>query len=202
MDSYGVEWRTHGCADAGDVLEPEIWDQLINEAAGFVPNSDPYVVTNTAAHRDGSFASPCHFGGHAGGAMLLAVLRSAEMLDLARSLAGMPRLIPVRCHYNFYNRGDYIGVHRDSVKSTVTFTFALTDNVPPMGWAPKLRESNNHELAQFVDDNGHLPEPGAAAELPVKFRGMTAFDGYNVPHWRNTFDDDLGILGTLSFFEL
>jgi hypothetical protein len=193
-------WRGNGFVHIGDILQSAHWDAILDEALQFRDESLIRETHNIASHRDGSFASPSHFHYHGGGSRLVALLRSNEMLKILREATGMERLIPVRCAFNLYRRGDYIGVHRDSIKSTVTLSFSLSPELPPMLWAPEMRAVSSAKLAEFVQSEGHLPT--GHATLGAEVRHMFAFDGYNIPHWRPRFEGEAGILGTLSYFEL
>ena len=193
-------WTERGKIDIGDILDENLWTEIETEARGLASQAQLLETRNVASHRDGSFASPSHFYGHGGGPLLVSVLRAPDMLNVVREASGLTRLVPVRCAYNFYRPGDYIGVHRDSVKSTVTVSFSLTPDLPAMGWAPTLREASSEALAAFVAQNGKLPVGQESLEIP--YCAMVCFDGYNIPHWRPTCEADLGILGTLSFFDL
>jgi hypothetical protein len=69
-----------------------------------------------------------------------------------------------------------------------------------MHWLPSLREASNDEVLSFVEQEGIFPASGEP--VPVEFCRMRAFDGYNIPHWRVPFQGELGILGTLCYFDL
>ncbi|MFE2684451.1 hypothetical protein [Streptomyces mirabilis] len=185
-----------------DALTGGTWDRLIAEAKALRGEASESGFTNTAAHRDGSFCTPSRYLSVKGGPMLTAVSRDTELLALVREATALPRLIPVRCGYNYYRPGDYMGLHRDSVKATITVTFALSEGLPPMGWAPDLADTGGDDLAALVQREGCFPDGFAEREVP--FCQLSAFDGYNIPHWRPlvTGPEQAGVLGTFCFFNL
>jgi hypothetical protein len=193
-------WRREGLL-LKDALTEGTWDRLIAESKALRGEASESGFTNTASHRDGSFCTPSQYLSVPGGPMLTAVSRNAELLALIREATELPRLIPVRCGYNYYRVGDYMGLHRDSVKATVTVTFALTEGLPPMGWAPDLADATGDDLAALVQRESYFPD-GAEREVP--FCQLSAFDGYNIPHWRPLVDspEAAGVLGTFCYFDL
>ncbi|MET7422129.1 hypothetical protein [Dactylosporangium sp. NPDC005555] len=194
-------WAGDGFIDLPDVLSAEIWDRLTVEAEALQPTAAPGGFTNVAAHHDGSFCSPSRFRSCRGGPALTGVLRDLTLLHLVREVTGLPRLIPVRSGWVFYRSGDYMGVHRDSVKATVTISFTVTGALGPMSWAPSLRTVGNDVLGRLVAEYGPFPADGFEAfEVPV--RGLRGFDGYNTPHYRAPFEGEVGILGNFCYFDL
>jgi len=149
--------------------------------------------------RDGSLLSPARFGYAKGRSELLSLLRDEELLALIRRRSGLNGLVPVGCAYNHYDLGDFIGVHRDTIKATVTVTLALSEGLVPMGWAPELRKVSNLQVCEFIGEAGHLPVAGGTLEHSSEH--LVAFDGYNVPHWR-TAVLSTGTLATMSYYDL
>lgn len=194
-------WRREGLV-LEDALTDRTWDRLIAEAKTRRGEASESGFTNTATHRDGSFCTPSQYLSVPGGDMLTAVSRNEQLLALVREATGLPRLIPVRSGYNYYRPGDYMGLHRDSVKATLTITFALTEGLPPMGWAPDLADATGDDLAALVEQEGRFPDGFAEREVP--FCQLTAFDGYNIPHWRPPVAsaEHAGVLGTFCYFNL
>jgi hypothetical protein len=194
------DWIDVGLVELGDTLDTATWEALTAEARASYGVARIDGFSNTASHRDGSFASPSLCARNPGGPVFGEILRSREILRAVRAATGLTRLIPVRCGFNFYRAGDYMGLHRDSVKASVTITFALTPGLSPMHWAPSLRRATNGELGELVKARTSFPD--GFPEMPVDYRYMKAFDGYNIPHWRVPYEGELGILGTLCYFDL
>jgi hypothetical protein len=194
-------WDEYGHIELGAVFGDAIWDALEAEASELYPDAVEDGFTTTAQFRDGSICSPSKYAHHRGGPTFQSVLRSRELLETIRAETGLTRLIPVRCGYNYYRRGDFMGPHRDSIKATVTLSFGLTDNLGAMGWAPDLRHSPNTKVANLIDETGLFP-PDRSDGMKIPYRSINAFDGYNIPHWRTPFEHDLGILGNFCYFDL
>lgn len=193
-------WKDTGFVDLTEFGTPEMWQGLVDEAHACEPDAKPRRFTRVESYRDGSLASPQQCRSHQGGDAILSLSRSRELLELAREATGIPRLVPTRYGYKYYRPGDFMGLHRDAVRCTITFTFALTDNLGTMHWLPRLRGASNSDLCQVIDRDGLFPSSGE--EMPVTYCGLKGFDGYNVPHWRTPFDHELGILGTVCYFDL
>ncbi|MGQ4616395.1 hypothetical protein [Nocardia sp. R7R-8] len=194
-------WSDTGYLQLDSIIDESTWEALESEANALVPHAHEDGLPSVQTFRDGSFCSPAHFSSHKGGPAFQSVLRSREVLTAIREATELPRLVPVRCGYNFYRPGDFLGPHRDSIKATVTVLIGLTDNLDQMGWAPEHRHSSNDEVVAMISDDNlfdSLPEKG----MPIARRSAQAFDGYNIPHWRTPFNSDLGILGTFCYFDL
>jgi hypothetical protein len=193
-------WVEHGYLDLGHPVDGSTWAALEAEALAWQSTAKLEEHSRVSALRDGSFRSPARFENIGGGPTLLGLLRSRELLAAARAATGIASLVPVRCSYNYYRQGSYIGVHRDSLKCTLTITFGLTDGIPPMDWAPSLRGATNDEVGELVRTRGHFPE--GFERLGVLARGLRGFDGYNIPHWRRPYPAESAILANLCYFEL
>ncbi|MGW1411751.1 hypothetical protein [Streptomyces sp. NPDC002403] len=195
------EWNSGGffIVDGG-IVEDSVWDDLAQEAASCMNDAIEVGVKDTVIRRDGSFASPSRYSVHRGGPIFQELLRSRDLLKEVRTRSGLGRLVPARCGYNYYRAGDYMGVHRDEIRATVTLTFGLTDNLGATAWVPEMRTATSSELLTFTQENGTLPE--VKSEMQIVSRKINAFDGYNIPHWRMPFEHDLGILANLIYFEL
>jgi hypothetical protein len=200
MTGIREAWTDLGMVDLTDFGSTEMWDGLAAEAFACEPEAKPRKFERVESYRDGSLASPQRCRSHPGGKAILDLSRSRELLEMARQLTGLSRLVPTRYGYKYYREGDFMALHRDAVRCSVTFTFALTDNLGSMNWAPRMRGSSNEELSATIATDGMFPSWGE--ELPVAYRGLKGFDGYNIPHWRQPFEHDLGILGTVCYFDL
>lgn len=194
-------WDNRGYIELGAVLEEPTWDELEAEASKLYEDAVLDGFSTTEECRDGSFRSPSRYASHRGGPAFQSVLRSRDFLETVRAATGLNRLIPVRCGYNYYRPGDFMAPHRDSIKATVTLSFGLTDNLGQMGWAPELRGAPNSQVAKLVAETAPLP-PERPDGMNVPHRSIAAFDGYNIPHWRNLFEHELGVLGNFCYFEL
>lgn len=193
-------WKTSGFIFVEQFGDDSLWGALTAESEEEFKRAERIEHDKFASRRDGSFTSPQRFFSGKPGPAVTGLLRSKELIELAREATGLGRLIPARCGYNYYSTGDYLGFHRDAVRCTVTFTFALTDNVPPMDYDASLWHASNEELAEVVRERGFFPTGPNQVETP--YRGLLGFDGYNIPHWRSPFPGELGTVGTLCFFEL
>ncbi|NNH68749.1 hypothetical protein HLB23_02450 [Nocardia uniformis] len=194
-------WADNGHVRLDSIIDESTWDALESEARGLYPQAQQDSLPSIRTFRDGSFCSPARFSSHKGGPVFRSVMQSREVLAAVREATQLPRLVPVRCGYNFYRRGDFLGPHRDSVKATVTVLVGLTDNLGQMGWAPDHRQSTNDDVITMISEEDlfvSLPSQG----MPITHRSAQAFDGYNIPHWRMPFDHELGILGTFCYFDL
>jgi hypothetical protein len=193
-------WEREGIFLIEGVLDDRSFNDLKTEAMALHPSAIERGIDHIINRRDGSFASPSRFAVHSGGDALGRLLKSRDLLEVVRARSGIGRLVPVRCGYNYYRHGDFMGVHRDEVRATVTLTFGLTSNLGFTAYLPELRRGGNKELLSFVQERGSLPVNGS--EMPIRDRMINAFDGYNIPHWRMPFQYDLGILANMIYFEL
>lgn len=193
------QWSTDGQFSFMDYLSRETMDAYRKEAEGVFSDRQRKGVRAVETRRDGSFASPSQFGVHTGGPQLVALLRDKGMLEQVRDITGNGRLIPVRCSYNFYDPGDFMGIHRDEVRATVTGTFSITPDMPPTKYVAGSREMTNEQLEEYVSAHGSLPEDGE--DMPLEAQSLNFFDGYNIAHWRPVVDRPM-ILGNLVYFQL
>jgi len=200
MTTLSDAWRHNGMVDLDGFGDESMWEALRDEAHACAPSAFERRFDKVELYRDGSMMSPQRCRAHRGGDAVRALAHNHELLELARSTTGMDSLVPARYGYKYYERGSFMGVHRDAARCSITFTFALTDNLAEMSWLPGLREESNESVRTFIEAHGHLPEE--AERLPISFCSMKGFDGYNIPHWRMPFEDDFGILGTVCYFDL
>ncbi|MFC6086705.1 hypothetical protein [Sphaerisporangium aureirubrum] len=192
-----------GCVDLPGIVPDALWDLLHAESEALRPGMTMAVWEESrgvAKFRDGSFSSPARFGYHAGGRVLRAFHTARATIAAIREATGRERLIPYQCSYNYYRRGDYLCLHRDTIKATITCTFGLTRNLGAMCFAPALRDARNDDLERLVAEAG--PMPAGFDELPTEYHVVRGFHGYDVPHWRRPFEHDLGVLGVFSYFDL
>ncbi|MFD5749678.1 hypothetical protein [Streptomyces sp. NPDC127033] len=186
------------------VLSADRFAAIKSEAAERLGQAVPHAHDHTAAHRDGSFATPVHCAFVEPGPALEALAYDKELLSAVREYTGIPRLVPRGGAVVRYREGDFQGLHLDSIKSTVTVAFALTVNLPAMGWAPHLYNASSDVLGKVVADHGIFPERGEFTALrhPYGEEGaVRAFAGYSVPHWRRPMTGE-GLLVTVEFFDL
>ncbi|MFH8701978.1 hypothetical protein [Streptomyces chartreusis] len=185
-----------------EMVDGSIWDELTDEARGFIPSVKRFADDRPGHrfYRDGTMQSPQRCGAHSGGPALKALATGRLLREIAAESTGSTTLVPVRFGYKYYSSGDFLGIHRDNIRCTITFTFGLTDNLGEMGWLRGCRDMNNDELREHLKSSGLFPETSEA--MPVNEREMRGFDGHNIPHWRVPFEGELGILGTVCFFDL
>lgn len=198
---YG--WEATGIVDlseASKFISAHKWSKLVEEAHECEPEAQARGFSRIEGYRDGTFASPQRCRAHPGSTEILELSRSRQLLALVREKTNMPRLVPTRYGYKYYREGDYMGLHRDGVRCSITITFALTENLGTMNCLPTLRHASNRELEKLIDQAGLFPDQGEV--LPVSHCAMKGFDGYNIPHWRLPFEHELGILGTICYFDL
>jgi hypothetical protein len=195
-----TNWSALSFVELEDVFGDDLWQRLENEGRGLAKGATLETYDSVISRRDGSFNSPSRYWSAAPGAELARAARSRDLMGLLRDASGLRRLVPSRAGYAVYRRGDFMGLHRDAVKCTVVVTFALTPNLGPMGWGFELRDNGNEDLEDLVRTKGPCPEGFPAMEIP--YRRLNGFDGYNVPHWRSPFDDEIGILGSICYFDL
>ncbi|SLI42490.1 Uncharacterised protein [Mycobacteroides abscessus subsp. bolletii] len=195
------EWKDSGHLRLDSLLDASNWDALECEARQLRGEAIESRNEKSVVFRDGSFRSRSRFAVRGGGPVFQSILRSREVLLAVREATKLPRLIPVRCGYNYYRSGDFMGPHRDDVKASVTLTLGLTDNLGTMNWAPSLRHASNEDALALVDDNIIFPS-NFNDGIEIGYRAVNAFDGFNIPHWRLPFGPALGILGTFCYFDL
>lgn len=197
-------WNRIGTVVISGVLSADRFAAIKTEAAERPGQAVPHVHDHTAAHRDGSFATPVHCAFIEPGPALESLAYDKELLSAVREHTGIPRLVPRGGAVVRYREGDFQGLHLDSIKSTVTVAFALTEDLPAMGWAPHLHNAGGDVLGQVVADHGMFPEGGEFTRLqhPYGEQGaVRAFAGYSVPHWRRPMTSE-GLLVTMEFFDL
>jgi hypothetical protein len=197
-------WATTGTVRLPGILDDGRWETLADEAMTRAEAATPFEREETAAHRDGSFASPAHCALTGGGPALRALAYDKAVLAALREATGLPRLIPVGCALVVYRRSDFQGLHTDSIKSTVTIGIAFTGGLPPMGCAPRLREAHPDRLAEVIAEHGLFPDGDGfqTLEHPYRDGSLQGFAGYEIPHWRQPFDGELAVLATLSYMDL
>jgi hypothetical protein len=197
-------WEETGTVVLPDVLPPDRFKALEEEAAERLDLVTPHVHDHTAAHRDGSFATPVHCGFIPPGPVLEQLAYDKPLLAALREATGIPRLIPRGGAVVLYRQGDFQGLHTDSSKSTVTVGIALTPDLPPMGWAPHLRHPDGRQLADTVAEFGIFPEgePFTTLDHPYNDGSVRAFAGYHFAHWRRPLPVAAGLLVTMSFMDL
>jgi hypothetical protein len=198
-------WNRIGTVVIPGVLASETFAAIKSEAEERLDQAVPHVHDHTAAHRDGSFATPVHCAFVEPGPALETLAYDRGLLDAVREHTGIRRLVPRGGAVVLYREGDFQGLHLDSIKSTVTVAFALSEGLPEMGWAPHLYNANPDALAKVVADHGMFPEGGEFTTLQHPYGGddgsVRAFAGYGVPHWRRPMTST-GLLVTMEFFDL
>ncbi|MFZ3595051.1 hypothetical protein [Streptomyces sp. BH104] len=198
-------WDRAGTVLIPGVLSPERFRDIQEEALARLDSASPHIHDHTTGHRDGSFASPVHCRFIEPGPHLSSLFRDQELLATVREFTGIPRLVPRGGTVVRYDEGDFQGLHTDSVKTTVTVAFAVSEGLPPMGWAPHLYNAFPDQLGKVVAEHGMFPEGGEFTTLEHPYGGdgaVRAFAGYSVPHWRKPMTDGRGLLVTLPYIDL
>jgi hypothetical protein len=202
MSDLRRSWLDNAYIQVPNLIEEPGWQELVEEAnelgAGAFEideGSDEMV-----AHRDGAVTTHQVCAVHPGGPALRRLAGSRQLIDVAREATGAARLVPARFGYKYYRPGSFVGVHRDAVRCTITFTFGLAPKMDYMNWMPALRDATASEVKDRLGSAGLFPEGGS--QLSVEYKKIKGFDGYGVPHWRRPFAQDVGILGTVCYFDL
>ncbi|WP_328868641.1 hypothetical protein OHT76_44015 [Streptomyces sp. NBC_00287] len=200
-----ADWQRHGSVLLTGVLEAERVQAVGTQAHELIGTAAPYERDEVSSRRDGSFASPVHCGFLPAGPLLEQLAFDKQLLTELRKATGMPRLVPRGGSVVVYRQGDFQGLHTDTVKATVTVAVALTEDLPPMWWAPALRDAMPEDLAKVVADKGILPECAEFERLehPGPDGSVRAFAGYSIPHWRTPYPgEEPGLLATFSYMDL
>lgn len=203
MQRFRQEWLDRGSASLPDgMVDKAWWGELIAESERLAPQAVRSCDERPGIrfYRDGTMQSAQRCGSHSGGSSLRRLVQYKPLREFASEVTGSNSLVPIRYGYKYYANGDFLGVHRDNIRCTITFTFGLTDNLDGMGWLPQCRAMDNDEMRSCLRD-GEL-FPSATDELPVEIYEIRCFDGHNIPHWRRPFENRLGVIGTICFFDL
>ncbi|MDT0459159.1 hypothetical protein RM550_26160 [Streptomyces sp. DSM 41527] len=198
-------WEEHGTVLLHEVVEQTMLREIAVEAVSRLGETNPYVRHEASGARDGSFAAPVHCGLLPAGELHQRLAFDKELLTELRQATGMPRLIPRGGSVVVYRPGDFQGLHTDTVKATVTVGIALTPDLPPMCWAPTLRDAMPDDLSKVIADKGIFPECKEFQKLehPHLDGSLRAFAGYSIPHWRMPYpDQEIGLLATFSYMDL
>ncbi|MGW4815198.1 hypothetical protein ACWEPB_26635 [Kitasatospora cineracea] len=203
MSDFRRDWEEKGAVELpADAVSGSQWDELCDEASRLFAQARR-AVDDRPGHRfyrDGTMQSAQQCGAHAGGPVLKSFAMGGMLREIAAEATGGTRLVPARFGYKYYAPGDFLGIHRDTIRCTITFTFGLTGNLGSMGWLPACRDMDNEALRSHIEKAGLFPD--VADFMPVEERKIRGFDGHNIPHWRVPFGEGLGILGTVCFFDL
>lgn len=146
---------------------------------------------------NGAIVTDAHYAFHPGGDHLKSFSTSDRVMDTIKRSLGVSQIRFVHCTYNYYEQDDFLGVHKDSDKSFVTFTFGVTDNLTSMRIARDLRGLTNDQTEAAIRDRGIFPE--GFETVPVRSGGIHGFFGNDIPHWRMPFERDFGILATFAY---
>jgi hypothetical protein len=197
-----AHWLAYGSvAVPVDVIPRELWDELTTEAKQFEPDALERDNSRQAlvVHRNGSLMAPQRCRTHGGGTALRRLAHLPGLARIAAEATGHRRVTPIRWGYKFYVAGDFMQAHLDDGRCTITFSCALTRDMEPMGWLPRLRHLTPDEVAQRLVGQ---PYPEDGREFPLKYRELTGFDGIQIPHWRPPYQGDHAIMITMCFTDL
>jgi hypothetical protein len=202
MSEHRKNWITDGAFRIPDVISTAQWEEITREAWDAEPSAFPRVNEHLGLvlHRDGTITSPQRCRAHEAGRALRDLALSPVLISVVSEALGAEALLPARFGFKYYTAGDFMAVHRDDVKCSVTISFGITENMREMGWLPKMRQLSSQEVADELNGQGMFP--GQGEQVTIGYRSLLAFDGYNIPHWRPPFEDTIGILGTICYFKV
>jgi hypothetical protein len=197
------QWRQRGSVLLPEDLVPAgEWEEIAAEARACVPDAFARVNEREGLHavRDGSITSPQRCRAHPGGPALKRLAESPRVLELARAATGEANLVPVRCGLKIYGPGDFMALHRDDVRCSITFSTGVIGDLGTMGWVPSLRAADSTSVLEYAAQHGLFPD--SEEPLPIPYRRLQGFDGWGIPHHRPPFEHDFGVLGTFCYFAL
>jgi pimeloyl-ACP methyl ester carboxylesterase len=200
LGMVGDEWKLDGTISFSGLLADHVWSELDVEASDLAQSALPHATDATRINRDGSIETACCYSRNAGSS-LKSLSRSLDLLRAIRDATGISRLVPVGSSYLYFHAGDYAGIHRDSVKATLTLVLTLTPSAYLIRLAPQLRFATTETVTRFIDSQGILPGP-AGEDLMVKYHDAVGFDGYNIPHWVPPVSGEPCTVGHITFFDL
>ncbi|MDG5807915.1 hypothetical protein P9869_35765 [Streptomyces ossamyceticus] len=203
MSELNDQWRTTGAVLLpADLVTAGEWEEIAAEAQACAKDAFDRVNDREGLHprRDGSITSPQRCRAHPGGPALKALATSARVLDLAREATGEASVVPVRWGLKVYGPGDFMALHRDDVRCSVTFSTGLIGDLGVMGWVPSLRAADSTTVIEYAARHGLFPDE--EAPLPIPHRQLQGFDGWGIPHHRPPFEHDFGVLGTFCYCAL
>jgi hypothetical protein len=195
---YG-DWqqdRTFGLA-VDLAANVDLIQALRSEAYVLRDQATLFTSSGLVENPDGSLTTDTRFSFCPAGRILRTLHRSSTLLATLRAGTGLADLRPARAGYNFYRRGDHLGIHRDAKLAAVTVVVDLCASLPAMRWSPLHAHTANSALLRLVREEGVFPADHPT--LPVPSDHLRAFDGRTVPHWRPPFEGELGMLATCSF---
>lgn len=193
-------WLSQGYVGVpSDAIPEHLWDDLAQEAAKLEPEKILRHRAIPGLHplRDGSITSPQRCNVHPGGDALTELVRHPALLEVACEATVSRDMAPIRWGYKWYTHGDFMQVHRDEGKCTITFSAGLVGDLGTMGWLPRLRWLTSAQVAERFP--GGVDFPHDDGSFSVLHRVLSGFDGVRVPHWRAPFEHDFGVLVTCCF---
>ncbi|MFE9258553.1 hypothetical protein [Streptomyces sp. NPDC006879] len=196
------DWERSGSVLLSRHLGADRVAALATQAHQQIDTAVPYSPDEVGPHRDGSFTSPVRYGLLPAGPLLTQLAHDASLLRAVRESTGLPGLVPRGCSVAVYRYGDFHGLHTDAAEVKVTVCVALTADLPPLWWAPSLRDAAPEALAGVVADSGFWPECAHFERLehPLTDGGVHALAGSRVPHWRTPFTgEEPGLLASITY---
>ncbi|MFE2684452.1 hypothetical protein [Streptomyces mirabilis] len=203
MSELREQWRSNGSVLLPEDLVPAgEWEEIAAEAQASAQGAFDRVNEREGLHprRDGSITSPQRCRAHPGGPALKSLATSVRVLELAREATGEGNLVPVRWGLKIYEPGDFMALHRDDVRCSVTFSTGVIGDLGVMGWVPSLRAADNTTVVEYAARHGLFPDE--EKPLPIPYRQLQGFDGWAIPHHRPPYESNFGILGTFCYCAL
>jgi hypothetical protein len=176
--------------------------QLESEAEDCHAQAREIRQSATVVYRDGSFTSGCRFLAYENPPGLRQVLCSAQLLDTVQAVTELKHGIPVNCAYRFYRPGDYVSLHRDNCKATVTVLIGLSQACARFALSPGMRDPGSSVLAELPGAKPH-EHPGMDVTFTVRAAELWALDGHDIPYSvRLPAGSTPVVIATLSYFGL
>ena len=131
---------------------------------------------------DGSISSPRKLTTASAGPVLEAIHRDPERLSLLEQPAG-GHLSPTLCAYIYYAPGDYIGLHKDGHRCSLTLITSIDGPLAPLVVHPALAGNEPDELVELSRAHAGMPPGGVRTVVPAD-GAFLMLRGSAIPHHR------------------
>lgn len=137
---------------------------------------------------DGRLLGPTNRLGGVGEAVA-AIGRDEGLVSRVRSITGLV-LRPERCTYLYYRRGDFLALHRDRPRSTITVLVHLRGRGGPLRVHPELVGVDDRSLLEIAERSDGHPRDGRDVRLE---QAPCVLAGHATPHSRppHPYEEDL-----------